>query len=83
AAAARQGFRHGVASFLELVCLERAADAGPSEAPGERVAENRLRHGRKGEVTDPPGGPVHQVDSGWALSAGQCPPEVIEPFGRQ
>ncbi|MGV9268104.1 type II secretion system F family protein [Kitasatospora sp. NPDC003701] len=32
AAAARQGFRHGVASFLELVCLERAADAGPSEA---------------------------------------------------
>ncbi|MFD9685228.1 type II secretion system F family protein [Kitasatospora sp. NPDC059146] len=29
---ARRAFRFGIASYLELVCLERAADAGPSEA---------------------------------------------------
>ncbi|WP_331731612.1 type II secretion system F family protein [Kitasatospora sp. NBC_01300] len=29
---ARREFRFAVASYLELVCLERAADAGPSEA---------------------------------------------------
>ncbi|MEU9044527.1 MULTISPECIES: type II secretion system F family protein [unclassified Kitasatospora] len=29
---ARRQFRYGIASYLELVCLERAADAGPSEA---------------------------------------------------
>ncbi|MDH6710911.1 hypothetical protein P3T27_007662 [Kitasatospora sp. MAA19] len=32
AAEARRQFRFGIASYLELVCLERAADAGPSEA---------------------------------------------------
>ncbi|WP_052391164.1 type II secretion system F family protein [Streptomyces sp. NRRL B-24484] len=32
AAAARREFRFAIASYLELVCLERAADAGPSEA---------------------------------------------------
>ncbi|MGW4890724.1 type II secretion system F family protein [Kitasatospora sp. NPDC004240] len=29
---ARKEFRYAIASYLELVCLERAADAGPSEA---------------------------------------------------
>ncbi|MFD0261011.1 type II secretion system F family protein [Kitasatospora indigofera] len=32
AANARREFRYAIASYLELVCLERAADAGPSEA---------------------------------------------------
>ncbi|MQS17539.1 hypothetical protein F7Q99_36475 [Streptomyces kaniharaensis] len=32
ASEARREFRFAVASYLELVCLERAADAGPSEA---------------------------------------------------
>lgn len=32
AAKARREFRAAIASYLELVCLERAADAGPSEA---------------------------------------------------
>ncbi len=32
AANARRDFRYAIASYLELVCLERAADAGPSEA---------------------------------------------------
>ncbi|MEY9949204.1 type II secretion system F family protein [Kitasatospora sp. GAS1066B] len=32
AATARREFRYAIASYLEMVCLERAADAGPSEA---------------------------------------------------
>jgi hypothetical protein len=32
AAEARREFRYAIASYLEMVCLERAADAGPSEA---------------------------------------------------
>ncbi|WP_280703697.1 type II secretion system F family protein [Kitasatospora sp. GP82] len=49
AAAARREFRFAVASYLELVCLERAADAGPSEAlrkaadVGEGWVFSRLR----------------------------------------
>ncbi|MET9396124.1 type II secretion system F family protein [Kitasatospora sp. NPDC002965] len=49
AASARQEFRYAVASYLELVCLERAADAGPSEALrkaasiGEGWVYSRLR----------------------------------------
>ncbi|MER5352599.1 type II secretion system F family protein [Kitasatospora sp. NPDC002551] len=91
AAVARQEFRAATASYLELVCLERAADAGPSEALhkaaaiGEGWVFTRLRDAlRRAELAGlPPWQGLRQLADELGVPELAAPADIIAVAGEE